>query len=378
MKRAIRSVLAAGRAAATGAAAALARLVPGTPRARAVAVVAAAVVVAGGAAPFAIERLTGLPDDAAFRIGDVVVTESELDKRVDSLEALYGIRRPADGDDQVDTFRRDSAKAMVVSMILENAARDRGIEVSDKTARDRLDDMVEKQMGEGGRAAFIDLLGNAGASEEDVLDEIKRQEITSRLMDEVTADAEDLTEDEVREAFTERRDEMVAPQQRRLRNIVVGTESEARELMDRLADGEDFAALARRHSLDASTREQDGDLGLVARRQVDERYGEVAFTAAEGDTFGPVETEHGWNVGYVVEVVDERELTFEEVREELRQALESERELAIWREWLGERIREADVDYADAYRPAEPDAPPTGPGEPGGTGDGDEKGSAPR
>ncbi|MBA0127205.1 peptidyl-prolyl cis-trans isomerase [Haloechinothrix sp. YIM 98757] len=378
MKRVIRSVLTGGTAAAKGVTAALGRLVSGTTRARAIAATAVAIVVAGGATPFAIDRLTGLPDDAALRIGDVVVTESEFDERVDVLEALYGIRRPADGDEQAETFRRDSAKAMAVGMILENAARERGIEVSDKTARDHLDDMIEKRMGEGGRAAFIDLLGNAGASEEDVLDEIKRQETTSRLMDEVTADADEITEDDVRTAFAERQDEMVAPEQRRLRNIVVASESEARELLDRLADGADFATLARRHSLDASTREQDGDLGLVRERQLDERYGEAAFSAAEGDTFGPVETEHGWNVGYVVEVVDERELTFEEAREELRRTLESERDLEIWRDWLGERIREADVEYADAYRPAEPDAPPTGPEQPGSTGDGSEDGGVPR
>ncbi|MGH3451302.1 MAG: hypothetical protein ACRDQW_11380 [Haloechinothrix sp.] len=44
---------------------------------------------------------------------------------------------------------------------------------------------------------------------------------------------------------------------------------------------------------------------------------------------------------------------------------QAEASLAAWRSWLGKRIADADVRYADAYRPTDPDAPPeTAPTDP--------------
>ncbi|SNR49816.1 Ribonucleotide reductase, small chain [Haloechinothrix alba] len=59
------------------------------------------------------------------------------------------------------------------------------------------------------------------------------------------------------------------------------------------------------------------------------------------------------------------EATFDDVAEDLRAQLQNEQTLNAWRDWLAERIRAADVAYADQYRPDNPDAPPNlepGPG----------------
>lgn len=318
--------------------------------------VAVGVAVTAGLALLAIDKLTGLPADAALRVERTVVTVDELNSRIQVFRTLYGVEPPK-GEDAAE-FRRDSAKAVALGVLLDDAARERGIVISDKAARDALTKMIESELGPDGRTRFVEMLSEAGAAEHEVLAEIKRQHSAARLLDEVTEDVAEPTDAEVRRAFDDRADELVTPERRKVRNIVVATEKEAEDVLASIRSGTEFAALVERHSLDLSTRADHGDLGFVGREQLDPAYADVAFEAAAGATFGPVETRFGWNVGEIVAISDEAPMKYADVKDELRAALMSERQLTMWREWLAERIKHADIVYADEYRPEDPEAPP--------------------
>ncbi|MDT7559918.1 MAG: hypothetical protein QOI68_4388, partial [Pseudonocardiales bacterium] len=64
-------------------------------------------------------------------------------------------------------------------------------------------------------------------------------------------------------------------------------------------------------------------------------------------------------VGKVAEIRPEIPLAFEQVQEQLRDGLRGERQTKAWNDWLGRQLREADVTYADNYRPVDPDGAPT-------------------
>src|SRR5262245_23892234 len=77
----------------------------------------------------------------------------------------------------------------------------------------------------------------------------------------------------------------------RLRGMTVPSEGVARELLARLTEeGGDFADLAREFSLDPATRAAGGDLGVVARRQLDPALAGPIFAAAPGQVVGPLTT----------------------------------------------------------------------------------------
>lgn len=298
-----------------------------------------------------------LPDTAVMRIGEDVVEVSELEDRIESLEALYGVVPPTDAD-KLDDFRRDAAQSLAVSLVIEQEAEERGIVVPRKKAETELAKIVSEQLG-GDRAAFEQYLDRAGLSEDVILDEITRTLVNQRLFEEVVADVEPATEADAKAEFDERADEMRAPERRRLSNIVVETKEVAQQVLDQLEDGGSFEAVARRVSLDPATREEGGDLGLRALEELDPTYGEAAFGAEEGGLFGPVESEYGWNVGLVREVVPGEPYTFAEVKQTLLESLTTTAQLDVWREFLRDALADADVEYADDYRPDDPDSLPS-------------------
>jgi peptidyl-prolyl cis-trans isomerase C len=313
-------------------------------------------VTVGLAAGLVVFRQAGVPADAAFELGDRTVTIAQVDERVDMLRALYGVQPPRE-EAELARFRRDSAKAVAVSLVLDDAAQARDIVIADKTARDVLTRFVERQFPTGGRAEFVQALGTVGTSETDVLAEIRRQLAVSRLFDEVTGPVE-VSDADVTAAFAKRRDELGTPERRRLRNIVVASRGDADRILGQLRGDVDFAGLARQHSLDASTRTKGGDLGLVSAAELEAAYARPAFAVRQGGAFGPVETPSGWNVGRVEEIVPARPATFTAVAPQLREQVQTERAVEAWRGWLAAEIKRADIRYADAYRPADPDAAP--------------------
>ncbi|SNR98553.1 peptidyl-prolyl cis-trans isomerase C [Haloechinothrix alba] len=332
-------------------------LLPHTARARLISFVLSVLVLAGAATQVALTWATALPDNAVLRASDTVITKDEFQKRIETLEALYGVKRP-DKQAEQDQFNKDAAKSVAVSHILDRAAQRQDIVIADKKARDTLNQMLEQQQS-GGRDAFTKFLENQGIAEAEVLNELKRQLATSQLFEQVTAEVEPVTDEEVRKTYQDRKSEMVSPEQRHLRNIVVDSKQKAQEILSQAQSGADFATLAAQHSLDRSTKDEGGDLGTVTAEQLQEKFAEAAFQADKDSYFGPVKTQHGWNVGQVVEVTPSEQLSFDEVKEQLEKDLDTKRKLKKWRNWLGEQIKKADVEYADEYRPDDPNAPPS-------------------
>lgn len=300
-----------------------------------------------------------LPDDVAFRYGDREVTVDELDRHVELLRALYGVQPPK-GDKRMAAFKRDVAKSYAVSLILDDAAQRRGIEVADKQARDTLSRFVTERLGPGPEAyrQFISTLTDSGTSERVVLAELKRRLAMTQLFETITGGIAEPSDEAVRQAFTAREKDLAQPETRRLSNIVVETKDDAEQVLRELSGGASFADLAARSSLDGSTRDKGGDLGALSADQLEESYADAAFAAREDELFGPVKNQHGWNVGQVTAITPSRPAEFAAVKDDLKQRLHAEAALTTWRSWLHDAIADAKVAYADEFRPADPDAPP--------------------
>jgi parvulin-like peptidyl-prolyl isomerase len=341
--------------------------IPGSTRGRVVLAVVLPLVLLGlvlGAARW----VAALPSDAVCRADGVVMTKVEFGQRVKMLGALYGITaRP--GAQQQEQFRRDAAKMIAVATVIDHRAQDRKIEASDQDAHAVLDKMIA-ELNPPGKDSFIQLLADTGASQNDVLDEIKRQLRSSRLVRQIVeAPVGQLTEADFRAYYQQHAADLATPEQRHLRNIVVHTRDEADQVAQRARGGTDFAALVQENTLDRATRDSQGDLGLVARSQLEPGYGQAAFAAPVGAIFGPVETSSGWNVGRVDEIRPAVPRTYEQARDEVVRTVRASRTADTWNAWLTTQIEAADVRYADEYQPADPTAPPALPsGGPAGSG----------
>jgi peptidyl-prolyl cis-trans isomerase C len=345
---------------------ALGRIVPRR-RSRRVGLLLVCLLIASGTAVGVVELMKrdGLPPGVAFHVDGQDITQAQLATEIQTLHALYGIQAPTSGA-ALDTFQRDVAKAYAVSLVLDQAASARHIVIADKQAQDVLTRYMQQQFGNSSDAVtqFDTALGQVGTSESDVLTEIKRQLAVTELFGQVTAGIT-VSDAQVAAEFTQTKASLATPEQRDIHNIVVQASSTGQWLMKQLAAGASFDRLASQFSLDAATNKVGGDLGSVSASQLDSGYAKVAFAAPLNKPFGPIQTRYGWNVGEVVKIVPAAPANYAQVKGSLHDQMLLAAQLTVWRAWLGSEIRNAHVEYARAYLPADPNSAPTGaPGSP--------------
>ncbi|WP_296368710.1 MULTISPECIES: peptidyl-prolyl cis-trans isomerase [unclassified Pseudonocardia] len=302
---------------------------------------------------------TELPSGAAFRANGEVTTIDQLDDRIATLHALYGLSPPADPA-QADAFRREVAKSVAVSDVLDRAVSDEQITVPQQEVDQATSAYVARFFGVGGTDTFVEALAAAGTSIDAVQDEIRRQLAVTELMSKVVG-TPSVSDEDLRVAFDQRRSSLGTPEKRSLRNIVLIDRPSALAALDRLKAGEPFEKVASTSSLDAVTRSRGGWLGEVTRTDLESPVAAAAFAVGVGvgQLYGPVNGSRGWNVGRVEAIVAPAPLTFEQAAPALRRRLQAERTLPAWQDWLQRRMRDAHVEYSDAYRPADPDPLPT-------------------
>lgn len=131
---------------------------------------------------------------------------------------------------------------------------------------------------------------------------------------------EAVTEAALRERYEDEYASAEPVREIRASHILVADEALAQEIRAELDAGADFAALAAEHGTDG-TRDRGGDLGFFGPEMMVPAFADAAFALSPGETAGPVQTQFGW---HLIRVTEERERPvpgFEEVEDQLADAL---------------------------------------------------------
>lgn len=111
----------------------------------------------------------------------------------------------------------------------------------------------------------------------------------------------------------------------RARHILVATEAFGDSIIEKLRKGADFAALARKESMDSS-KENGGELGWFTPTRMVPAFAESVTALKKGEiTQKPVQTQFGW---HVIQLEDTRDVTppeFEQVKERLSQFVQQKK-----------------------------------------------------
>ncbi|WP_078596024.1 peptidylprolyl isomerase [Evansella clarkii] len=161
------------------------------------------------------------------------------------------------------------------------------------------------------------------------------------LQDEAKADGVEISEEEMEEMYTRLITEVNAS------HILVEEEELALEIKEKLDGGEDFAELAKEHSIDSSNAEEGGELGFFTSGMMVEPFEIAAFSLEEGEISDPVETEFGYHIIKVLEKqeMDDVNQSFDEMKGDIRRMLVDEKvELSAAQKKIADMLDEAVTD----------------------------------
>ena len=132
-------------------------------------------------------------------------------------------------------------------------------DITDKGARKMvLDELVRQQL------LVEDAQSSGVAKNKDIdaaVEEFRRSLIVREIAKKLTENIQ-VTDDEAKALYEEKKDQLVEPAEWRIREIVVNDEAKGKELLIQILNGGDFAEIAKQHSVSAS-KEKGGDLGFI-------------------------------------------------------------------------------------------------------------------
>jgi peptidyl-prolyl cis-trans isomerase D len=191
----------------------------------------------------------------------------------------------------------------------------------------------------------------------------ERVKLSYLVLDADALAANDADEESLRQAYEERRDELMEPEQRAIRHILLtvpadADDAEAQAVKKRLAGlkaeveaGAGFAEVAAAHSEDPGSAEQGGDLGKVGRGIMDPAFEQAAFELPVGVISDPVRSRFGYHLIEVTEIEGGEPKPFAEVREQLARELGSGEAEAAYFE-LAEQLANLTYESPDSLIPA--------------------------
>ena len=200
---------------------------------------------------------------------------------------------------------------LVNNKVMETAAEEFGIEVTDEE--------IELEL------ALITSVDGRSHSGLDI--EQTRQRIRANLILKKVLSNDVVIEDSSVEEFYEKNESLYnILTAYRTSIIIVPTKEEAEQALDELSKGSSFDALAKERSIDLASASLGGDIGYINSKTetVDPAIYEAASKLKEGKVGDAVELRDGtYAIILVNEVVEGREFSFDEVKENIK------RELAI-------------------------------------------------
>ena len=235
------------------------------------------------AASFACVPLAASAEDAVIAtVNGVDIKQSDLDFAASEVGA------------QLANYPPDDRRRMLLQFVIENEL------MAEAATKDGLD---------------------SGPAFEERLKYHRRRTLRDAYFDKSVRLA--VSEDEAKKLYDSKVAAMKPEEEIHARHILVSTEPEAKEIIERLNKGEDFATLAKEKSKDPSA--EGGDLGFFTRGQMLKPFEDAAFALEVGKISAPVQTQFGWHVIKVDEKRTRPLPTYDQVKDTIMSQLSAQK-----------------------------------------------------
>lgn len=266
------------------------------------------------------------------KVGDLKVTRGEVDEIADPYLSQYGSDYETNPDlaEQVKALRTQALNLLVEQKIMIKKAEELGLEPTQEEVDTGVTEYIEGlKESLGGEDALIKALEDINLTLDEYTaklnDSIKVNLATNNVTEEIFKDI-NITDDEIKKYYDEHVDSF---KEANVSHILIEDEEKAKEIRERAAKGEDFAALAKEFSEDPGTKEKGGSLGVTT---YDTTMYVTEFTEGfkklkEGEISDLVKSRHGY---HIIKITDYKEKSLDEVKESIKTILENEKKNEIY------------------------------------------------
>ncbi|RLD10484.1 MAG: hypothetical protein DRI44_05960 [Chlamydiae bacterium] len=177
------------------------------------------------------------------------------------------------------------------------------------------------------------------------LDDVVKQVKMKYYYDKYITSRINISEKDIKNYYKNHDSKYSSPEKIKVRHILIAVKknplpvqitnayNKAKLLRQRVMEGESFAEIAAAES-DCPSRAKGGDLGYRQRGQLVPEFEKVAFDLKKNEISKVIKTEFGYHIIQVTDIIQKRKLSFDEVKDKIKQEIYSQREKKLYNDLL--------------------------------------------
>ena len=295
-----------------------------------------------------------VPEDAVAVVGDKEISKADFDRVLAQAKTTFEARKqefPETGSPEYEQLKQSIVRSLVEQKQFELGAEELGISVTDEEIDKRLEELKQQFFG-GDQKKYEAELKKQKLTEEQVRTDLRARILSEKIFKEVTSDVK-VTDADVKAYYEQNESQFGTPASRAVRHILVKTKAKAQQLYEEIAAGGNFAALAKKNSLDPSSKEQGGKFTAQKGATVPP-FDKAAFALKTGEVSEPVKTQFGWHI--IEALAAAKPATTKPlsgVEKEIQQQLSQQKQNDAMNKWVEDLKKQFDdeITYAAGYRP---------------------------
>lgn len=165
--------------------------------------------------------------------------------------------------------------------------------------------------------------------------DIKEQLLIESLLKKKIAANAQLNDEELKKYYDANKDKFKKEREVNTRHILLKTEEEAKQIKEKLQNGEDFVELAKKFSIDPNAKTTGGELGFYPKGSLLPEYEDVAFKLAKvGQVSGIVKSQYGYHIIRLEGAKPPTFVAFDEVKDFIKQQLAQEKQKELIEKYI--------------------------------------------
>ncbi|MBT2656136.1 peptidylprolyl isomerase [Bacillus sp. ISL-18] len=240
-------------------------------------------------------------------------------------------------DKMVEQYGSATVDQIISDKIVAAEAAKQKVTVSNSAVNKEIDNLKEQY---GGDDAFNQALQSNNTTLTVVKNDLKNYLILKKLME---PDIK-ITDEEMKTYFEENKDSFASAEQVKASHILVTDEKTAKEIKQKLDNGEDFAALAKKYSTDEGTKANGGELGYFAKGTMVTEFDNVAFSLPVNTISDPVKTQYGYHIIKVEAKKAAQAANYEDSKAQIKETLFDQKVDSQYQTWIDSKKKSYDIE----------------------------------
>jgi foldase protein PrsA len=218
---------------------------------------------------------------------------------------------------------RDQVLQLLISFKwIDGEAKAMNVSVTDAEVTKSFNDQKKQSFPKD--ADYQKFLKTSGQSQNDIMQRVRLDLLSNKIRDKVIKGKDTVTDAQIQDFYNKNKARFAQPEKRDLQVVLTKDQKTAQTAYDQLKAGGSWKTIAKKYSIDDTSKANSGKLPAQAKGTLDKQLDDAVFSADKNKLLGPIKTQYGYYVFRVTGITPASQQTLDQAKATIKQTLQSQ------------------------------------------------------